>query len=306
MSVVESSPPAPPIGHARIDGVEKKVRGTAPYAYEHLTDAVYLWPITATVARGRVTSMDTAAAESTDGVVAVLTIDNAPRLADTSDGDLTILQSPEIAYRGQLIGAVIAESPPEIAREAAASVSVSYDEAPPHDTEFRVDHPNRYRPPEKVNGGFETTSETGEPDRILDDPPAGTVVVDEWYSTPEEHNNPMEPHTVVATWEPDEETLTLYDSTQSTQGVVSSLAPVLGLEPAQMRVIAPHMSGGGFGSKGSPHSHDVLAVMAAMRVPGRAVKFAVSRQHMFAYVAIARRRDPDCASPPAPTATSRH
>ncbi len=272
------SPPAP-IGHARIDGVEK-VRGTAPYAYEQLTDATYLWPITATVARGRVTSMNTAAAESTAGVVTVLTIDNAPRLADTSDGDLTILQSPEIAYRGQLIGGVVAESP-EIAREAAASVTVSYDKAP-HDTEFRVDHPNRYRP-EKVNGGFETTSESGEPDRILDDPPAGTVVVDEWYSTPEEHNNPMEPHTVVATWAPDEELLTLYDSTQSTQGVVSALAPVLGLEPAQMRVIAPHV-GGGFGSKGSPHSHDVLAAMAAMRVPGRAVKFAVTRQHMFAYV----------------------
>ena len=277
MSVVGSSPA--PIGHARIDGVEK-VRGTAPYAYEHLTDATYLWPITATVARGRVTAMDTAAAESTEGVVTVLTIDNAPRLADTSDGDLTILQTPEVAYRGQLIGAVVAESP-EIAREAAASVAVTYDEAP-HDTEFRADHPNRYRP-EKVNGGFEPTSESGEPDRILDDPPAGTVMVDEWYSTPEEHNNPMEPHTVVAMWAPDEKLLTLYDSTQSTQGVVSALAPVLGLEPAQMRVIAPHV-GGGFGSKGSPHSHDVLAAMAAMRVPGRAVKFAVTRQHMFAYV----------------------
>lgn len=277
MSVVGSSPV--PIGHARIDGVEK-VRGTAPYAYEHLTDATYLWPITATVARGRVTAMDTAAAESTEGVVTVLTIDNAPRLADTSDGDLTILQTPEVAYRGQLIGAVVAESP-EIAREAAASVVVTYDGAP-HDTEFRADHPNRYRP-EKVNGGFEPTSESGEPDRILDDPPAGTVMVDEWYSTPEEHNNPMEPHTVVATWAPAEELLTLYDSTQSTQGVVSALAPVLGLEPAQIRVIAPHV-GGGFGSKGSPHSHDVLAAMAAMRVPGRAVKFAVTRQHMFAYV----------------------
>ncbi|GAB83272.1 xanthine dehydrogenase family protein molybdopterin-binding subunit [Gordonia rubripertincta] len=277
MSVVGSSPV--PIGHARIDGVEK-VRGTAPYAYEHLTDATYLWPITATVARGRVTAMDTAAAESTEGVVTVLTIDNAPRLADTSDGDLTILQTPEVAYRGQLIGAVVAESP-EIAREAAASVAVTYDGAP-HDTEFRADHPNRYRP-EKVNGGFEPTSESGEPDRILDDPPAGTVMVDEWYSTPEEHNNPMEPHTVVATWAPAEELLTLYDSTQSTQGVVSALAPVLGLEPAQIRVIAPHV-GGGFGSKGSPHSHDVLAAMAAMRVPGRAVKFAVTRQHMFAYV----------------------
>ncbi|MCR5979997.1 molybdopterin-dependent oxidoreductase [Gordonia jinghuaiqii] len=264
---------------ARIDGAEK-VRGSAPYAYEHVTDAVYLWPITATVARGRVSAMDTAAAESADGVLLVLTIENAPRLADTSDGDLTILQSPEITYRGQLIGAVVAEHP-EVARQAAAMVEVTYDQAP-HDTEFRVDHPDSYRP-EQVNGGFEPNSEQGEPDRVLASPPTGTTQIDQWYSTPEEHNNPMEPHTVVATWDPDAPLLTLYDSTQSTQGVVSTLAPVLGIEPEHMRVIAPHV-GGGFGSKGSPHSHDVLAAMAAMRLPGRAVKFAVPRQHMFLYV----------------------
>ncbi|MGW8812691.1 xanthine dehydrogenase family protein molybdopterin-binding subunit [Gordonia terrae] len=270
--------------HARIDGADK-VRGTAPYAYEHLTDAVYLWPITAAVARGRVTGFDTAAAESTSGVLLILTHENAPRLADTSNGDLTILQSPEIAYRGQLIGAVVAESP-ETAREAAAAVIVTYDDDD-HDTEFRVDHPDSYRP-EQVNGGFEPTSLDGDPDRVLDEATggrgeSGVVTIDEWYSTPEEHNNPMEPHTVVATWQPAESTLTLYDSTQSTQGVVSALAPVLGLEPDQMRVVAPHV-GGGFGSKGSPHSHDVLAAFAAMSLPGRPVKFAVTRQHMFAYV----------------------
>ena len=272
MSTIGTSSP-------RIDGADK-VRGTAPYAFEHVSDALYLWPITATVARGRVTSVDSSVAVATDGVELVLTVFDAPRLADTSDGDLTILQSPEISYRGQLIGAVVARTP-EIAREAAASVLVEH-LAEDHDTVFRADHPDSHRP-QKVNGGFETTSRTGEPDRILDDPPADTVVVDEWYSTPEEHNNPMEPHTVVAIWAPAEQVLTLYDSTQSTQGVVSSLAPVLGLEPEQMRVIAPHV-GGGFGSKGSPHSHDVLAAMAAMRLPGRAVKFAVPRQHMFAYV----------------------
>ncbi|MBN0971310.1 MULTISPECIES: xanthine dehydrogenase family protein molybdopterin-binding subunit [unclassified Gordonia (in: high G+C Gram-positive bacteria)] len=269
--------------HARIDGADK-VRGTAPYAYEHLTEAAYLWPITATIARGRIAGFDTAAAESTPGVLYVLTPENAPELADTSSGDLTILQSPEIAYRGQLIGAVVAESP-ETAREAASAVTVTYDEDA-HDTEFRVDHPDSYRP-EQVNGGFEPTSQDGDPDRILDEAASttggDTVTVDQWYSTPEEHNNPMEPHTVVATWDADAAVLTLYDSTQSTQGVVSSLAPVLGLEPEQMRVMAPHV-GGGFGSKGSPHSHDVLAAMAAMRLPGRPVKFAVTRQHMFVFV----------------------
>ncbi len=48
-------------------------------------------------------------------------------------------------------------------------------------------------------------------------------------------------------------------------------------------MIAPHV-GGGFGSKGAPHAHDVLAALAAMTLPGRAVKFPVTRQQMFVFV----------------------
>ncbi|MDT5339393.1 MAG: xanthine dehydrogenase YagR molybdenum-binding subunit, partial [Mycobacterium sp.] len=50
-----------------------------------------------------------------------------------------------------------------------------------------------------------------------------------------------------------------------------------------IRVVAKNI-GGGFGSKGGPHSHNVLAVMAAQRVPGRPVKLALTRQQMFAVV----------------------
>ncbi|MAU80554.1 MAG: xanthine dehydrogenase [Gordonia sp.] len=265
---------------ARLDGVEK-VSGTAAYAYEHPSERpVYLHPVTATVARGRVVTMDVAKAESITGVVTVLTIENAPTLADTSDGDLTILQSAEVAYRGQLLGAVVAESP-ETARYAAGLVDVRYDEMP-HDTEFRTDHPDTYEP-DVVNGGYPTTTSDGDPDAVLDDPNHGGAVLDQWYSTPEEHNNPMEPHTVMAHWDAEDSFLTLYDSTQSPSAVATALAPVLGLEPSQMRVIAPHV-GGGFGSKGSPHSHDVLAAVSAMRLPGRHVKFAVTRQQMFVFV----------------------
>lgn len=47
-----------------------------------------------------------------------------------------------------------------------------------------------------------------------------------------------------------------------------------------MRVISPYV-GGAFGSKGTAHPHIILTVMAA-QVVGRPVKFALTRQHMFA------------------------
>ncbi len=45
-------------------------------------------------------------------------------------------------------------------------------------------------------------------------------------------------------------------------------------------MVCPYV-GGGFGSKGTPHAHVVMAVMAARAVPGRAVKLALTRQQMF-------------------------
>ncbi|MEE2057641.1 xanthine dehydrogenase family protein molybdopterin-binding subunit [Rhodococcus artemisiae] len=260
---------------ARLDG-SGKVTGTAPYAYEHrVADPAYLVPATATIARGRVRKIDTTAARAVPGVLAVLTVFDAPRLTADAEGEYVVLQSPDVAYRGQMIAAVVAETP-EVARQACDELTIEY-EPQPHDTGFRRDHPAMYAP-EKANGGYPADSERGNVDAAFG---SADVVVDEWYSTPEEHNNPLEPHTVVALWENDE--LTLYDSTQHPHGVVEALAPVLGIDPSRIRVICPYI-GGGFGSKGAPHAHDVLASMAARVIPGRAVKFAVTRQDMFGYV----------------------
>ncbi|MFD6895556.1 xanthine dehydrogenase family protein molybdopterin-binding subunit [Rhodococcus sp. NPDC060086] len=260
---------------ARVDG-PRKVTGTAPYAYEHrVADPAYLVPATATIARGRVRAVDTVAALAVPGVLEVLTPFDAPRLTAEAEGEYVVLQSPDVAYRGQMVAAVIAETP-EVARQACDLLTIDYDQQP-HDVGFRHDHPSMYAPV-KANGGYPADSERGEVDAAV---AAADVLVDEWYSTPEEHNNPLEPHTVVALWEHDE--LTLYDSTQHPHGVVEALAPVLGIDPSKIRVICPYI-GGGFGSKGAPHAHDVLAAMAARALPGRAVKFAVSRQDMFGYV----------------------
>ncbi|HKV20531.1 MAG TPA: xanthine dehydrogenase family protein molybdopterin-binding subunit [Mycobacterium sp.] len=263
----------------RLDG-PAKVTGTAPYAFEHHVDRpLYLHPVQATVARGRVTAMYTTEAHAVDGVVDVLTVFDAPRLDDTSDGDVTVLQDDEVHYRGQLIGGVIAESA-EIARHAAGLVTVHYDDAT-HDTELRADHPGLYAP-EQVNAGHPTSTSEGDVEAALRNAP---VVVDQTYSTPHEFNNPMEPHACIAVWEDRAGAthLTMYDSTQGVHVVRQQMATLFGLDKDQVRVVAKHV-GGGFGSKGAPHSHNTLVAMAAQRTAGRPVKLAVTRQQMFSFV----------------------
>lgn len=259
----------------RLDG-HAKVTGTATYAFEHrLQRPTYLHPIQATIARGRVSRMDITDAAAVDGVVAVLTPDNSPALTDTSDRELAVLQSREVAFRGQFIGAVVAETP-EIARHAAGVVRVGYDQRE-HDTVLTADRADLYTP-DQVNPTFATDTAEGDVDTEM---AAAPVRLDETYTTPMEHNNPMEPHTSVAVWNDDQaQRLLLYDSTQGAHSVRDTLAPVFGLQADQMRVLAPHV-GGGFGSKGMPHAHNVLAVLAAQRAGGRPVKFALTRQQMF-------------------------
>jgi xanthine dehydrogenase YagR molybdenum-binding subunit len=259
---------------ARLEAREK-VTGSARYAFEHHADGMtYCHPVQATIASGEVRAVDAAAALAREGVLAVIWAgDDAPALEDAGDAELALFQSRSVAYRGQIVAAVVAESL-ETAREAAGLVRVDYDEHP-HDVVLRADHPRLYAP-EKVNPSFPNETGRGDPDAAV---AAAAVSVDATYSTPAFHNNPMEPHATVAVWE--HGGLTLYDSTQGVSGVVRTIAKLFGLEFAQVRVISPHV-GGGFGSKGLPRPNVALAAIAA-KVVERPVKVATTRQQMFAY-----------------------
>ncbi|MFB4306542.1 xanthine dehydrogenase family protein molybdopterin-binding subunit [Actinomadura sp. GTD37] len=251
-----------------------KVTGQARYAFEYPAENVaYASAVQASVAKGEVRSVDTEAALRLPGVLAVLSCENAPRLSDTSDGELALFQSRTVSYRGQFVAAVVGETL-ETAREAARLVRVEYAAERP-DVLLRADHPGLYKP-DAVNPAFPTDTEQGEPEEAFRN---SAVRVDVTYTTPAEHNNPMEPHTTLAQWN-DDGSLTLYDSTQGASPVQATIAGVFGLDPSRVRVVAPHV-GGGFGSKGTPRPSVVLAAMAA-RAVGRPVKFAVPRQQMFA------------------------
>jgi len=265
----------------RIDGAQK-VTGAAKYAYEYPLEGVtYVFPVQSTIARGRVSSIDASAARALPGVIAVLSHENAPRLAPLDDAlavfqsdALTVFQSDAVAYHGQFVAAVVAETS-EIARQAASLVVVRYEEQP-HDVELRADRRD-LSTPERLLTGDEPDTESGDVEAALT---AAAVSLDHAYTTPPYHNNPLEPHATTAIWS--DEGVTLYDANQGSHAIRDAVATAFRFPPERVRVIARYV-GGGFGSKGFPHPHVILTVMAA-QAAGRPVKLALTRQQMFALV----------------------
>ena len=268
----------------RVDG-RLKVTGRAPYAYEQkVPNATYAVMVMSTIAKGRIQSMDTAAAQRSPGVLLVLTHENAPKRPQmqnqTKGGPggrvVQVLQDAVVRYANQPIGVVIADTI-ENAHEGARLVQVKYQaEKPEVDLESRL--AEAYTP-EKAGGGNEpASSKRGDMQAGMAE---ASARVEQVYWTPFEVHNPMEPHATIAVWDaPDH--LTLYDATQGVFTDRKRLASLFGLQPENVRVISPYL-GGGVGSKGPVWSHVVLAAMAAREV-NRPVKLAVTRPQMFGVV----------------------
>ncbi|MEU1282413.1 xanthine dehydrogenase family protein molybdopterin-binding subunit [Streptomyces sp. NPDC005805] len=252
-----------------------KVTGRARYAAEYRPpDRLHAWPVPATVARGRVTGIDTSAALALPGVLAVLTQENAPRLEPPDDATLAVLQDDRVPHRGWYVALVVARTPEE-ARAGADAVRVAYAVAE-HDVRLDRDRPDLYTP-EEANGGHPGLRERGDPDGAY----AGAAVrVTAEYALTALHNHPMEPHAATAEWR--DGTLTVHDSSQGAGTVRAVLAHMFRLDRQHIHVVSAHV-GGGFGSKGTPRPHVVLATMAAMHT-GRPVTLALPRRQLAAVV----------------------
>jgi xanthine dehydrogenase YagR molybdenum-binding subunit len=264
---------APRVVGAPVDRVDGplKVTGAARYAYEHpVQEVAYAVGVQSTIAKGRIAAVDVTAARALDGVIGVLWHENAPRL-QTDDAELQVLQSDAVAFRGQFVAVVVAEIP-ETARHAATLIEVRYEEER-HDVVLRADRSDLDRPP-----GDDADSDDGDVEAGRAE---ASVVVDHTYTTPAEHNNPLEPHATIAIWEGGDR-LTLYDANQGSHSISDDVADAFGLNGEQVRVISPYV-GGAFGSKNFTHGHVVLAAMAAKAVQ-RPVKLELARHQMFSVV----------------------
>ena len=249
----------------RIDG-PLKTSGQATYAYEwhdEAPNAAYGHVVGSAIAKGRITAMDTGAAEHAPGVLAVITAQNAGPLGKGDMNAATLLGGPEIEHYHQAIAVVVAETF-EQARAAAGLITVTYEETPGA-YDLAKEKPGVTTPPDdtpdKTVGDFGSAFNQAE------------VQFDATYTTPDQSHMAMEPHASMAAWEGDK--LTLWTSSQMINWWRGDLAKTLNIPLENIRVRSPYI-GGGFGSKLFLRSDAVLAALGAHAVQ-RPVKVMLPR-----------------------------
>jgi xanthine dehydrogenase YagR molybdenum-binding subunit len=191
-----------------------------------------------------------------------------PNSGNYSEPRLIPFSDATVHYLGQQIAVVVAESL-EQATHAASLVRIAYDETP-----AKIDL--REHRAEATDKGSEQAPplHVGDADAAL---ASAAVKIDQIYRTPYEHHNPMEAHSLVASW--DGSTLTLHDSSQNIFGTRTTLSQAFAIPRESVHVTSPYV-GGAFGSKGSAWPHVVIATIATREVK-RPVKLWLTRKQLF-------------------------
>lgn len=267
----------------RVDGAAK-VRGTARFTAEfQFADLAYAELVYSTIAKGKISRIDTERAKRAPGVLEVLTYKNMPRLTapplvDMTDlkkgmaaSDLPIMQNASISWDGQPVAVVIAETL-EQAEYAASLVEVEYDAEKPA-ASFDAMKPDAETPADVL--GEPAVIEVGDAEKAIQ---GSDVRVDRVYRTPRYNHNAIEPHATIAVWNKDG-TLAVLESSQSVNTAGHTLAIEFGLDADEIQVLAPYV-GGGFGGKGGLWNHTPLCAAAA-KVVNRPVKLALSREGVY-------------------------
>ena len=253
---------------SRIEG-PLKTSGTAPYAYEHhdaVPNQAYGYVVGSAIAKGRIASMDIAAARAAPGVLAVVTAANAGPLGKGDYNTAPLIGGPEIQHYHQAVALIVAESF-EQARAAAGLVRVRYQRAKGQfDLAKSLD--GAIKPPPSF--GTEADSRFGDFDAAFASAP---VKLDAHYTTPDHSHAMMEPHASIASWDGDK--LTVWTSNQMIAWSVGDMAKTLGIAKQNVRLVSPYI-GGGFGGKLFVRADALLAALGAKAV-GRPVKVALQR-----------------------------
>ena len=250
--------------------------GSNEYVDDLDIDAAQIVFVRSTMAHAILLEVDISEAVNMPGVLAVYTAENleltAVNQSEFMDPSMNRppLASGRVRFVGDIIAAVVAESKSQ-GVDAAEQIIVDYDPLPANaDIEAAVadDAPILWEGAEN-NVCFAIGNEYDGPDVTE----GADVVVSERIVTQRLAGVPMEPNGCVAI--PEGDSMTFYASTQAAHGLRDGLAPNLGLEPDNLRVIAPWV-GGGFGPKAGLYIEYILCGKAAQQL-NQPVRWAEQR-----------------------------
>ena len=250
--------------------------GSNEYVDDLDIDAAQIVFVRSTMAHAILLEVDISEAVNMPGVLAVYTAENleltAVNQSEFMDPSMNRppLASGRVRFVGDIIAAVVAENKSQ-GVDAAEQIIVDYDPLPANaDIEAAVadDAPILWEGAEN-NVCFAIGNEYDGPDVTE----GADVVVSERIVTQRLAGVPMEPNGCVAI--PEGDSMTFYASTQAAHGLRDGLAPNLGLEPDNLRVIAPWV-GGGFGPKAGLYIEYILCGKAAQQL-NQPVRWAEQR-----------------------------
>jgi len=259
--------------------------------FDGLTRAVF---VRSPHAHARVRSIDSAAARRASGVLAVLTAadikaDGLKSLRPYAEANVQtgerflfdeqpLLAADKVRFVGETVALVVAETLAQ-ALDAAELVTVDYEPLPAVTTAAAAVTPGAPQLSAEVPGNvcmdWRTGDIAGAETAFARAAHVVTLELDNHRIT----TNPMEPRGSVGQFDPTTGRYTLHVSSQNIHGNRNHAARALGVDPKDLRFIAPDV-GGGFGAKNFIYVEHVLVAWAARRV-GRPVKWIASRSEVF-------------------------
>jgi CO/xanthine dehydrogenase Mo-binding subunit len=244
-------------------------------------------------AHARILDIDVTDALDVDGIVAIYTYDDLaadpnPRVAEplplliphptlTHGRTPYALANGEVNHVGEAIAMVVATNR-YVAEDAAALIRVDYEYLPAVvgiETARAAEHLVHDDVPGNV--GAVMVQQTGDADAAIDAAPHALELD---LAIERSASMPMEGKGVLARWDPDDRSLLMHTSTQTSTSVRQAVAAKLALPVDRVEVVTPDV-GGGFGVKiVHPWPEEVMVPWAAIRL-GRPVKWTEDRREHF-------------------------
>ena len=197
-----------------------------------------------------------------------------------------ILPADKVLYVGQPVAAVVAETR-YVAADALERMRVTYAPLPAVtdvDEAMSGDAPRLHEGwPDNLVSRREIL--TGDPDRMF---AAAHTIVEGTFTMPRQAAAPLEGRAACASYDREQDELTVWVSSQAPHQWRTVMAATLGIEENRIVVIVPDV-GGGFGVKLHYYPEDVLIALAALRVH-RPVTWIETRSEHFASTVHARQQ----------------
>jgi len=252
------------------------VTGAIKYAAEYsFPGLVYGVLVSSAIAKGRITAIDSKAAEKSPGVLAVISHLNVPKIPgyqdkpNEYDPNIRTFNDDKVYFNGQPVALVIANTF-ERAKYAASLVKVAYKKEQ-HQTSLDANLQNTYKP-----WGDGSDYLRGEANAYKSAP----VKIEAEYHTPIHVHNAMEPFAMTAIWDGDK--VTVYTKAQYIKGMQQNIMGMFKLPEANVQVYSK-VIGGAFGS-GSPLWPYAKAALIGAKIINKPLKVVIDREQMFSMV----------------------